>query len=66
MLNYKKKKPVLKYDLNSDELLGEYSSVSVAAFEHKISVCNITNCIRKRQKSAGGFKWKYKTIKREP
>ena len=54
-----KKKPV--YRLNGDDKPElEYPSIWVAAKENNISVSSIVNCLAKRQKTAAGYKWKYK------
>lgn len=37
----------------------EYSSVSEAGLKNKISAVSITNCCKKRQKTAAGFVWKF-------
>lgn len=51
---------VLQYDLN-DIFIKEYESIKMAAFENNIKHSgSITNACKGNQKTAGGFKWKYK------
>lgn len=38
----------------------EYQSIAIASKETGINKCNISACIKGRQKTAGGFIWKYK------
>ena len=42
------------------ELLGVYKSISEASKLLNIKACNIVNNLKCRQKTAGGFIWKYK------
>lgn len=53
-------KAVCKYDLNG-VFICEYISVSEASRKNGVNVSNITMCCRGMRKSAGGFKWKYKS-----
>lgn len=57
----KMRKSVLQLDLNNDSIIKEFDSIRNA----EIAMCgeikgNISNCIRNRQKTAYGFKWKMK------
>lgn len=50
--------------LNIDgEFISEYESINDAAISIKTNLCNIVNCLKGRQKTAGGYKWEYKTKK---
>ena len=51
--------PIIQYDLNMN-LIKEYPSIAIASKETGINKCNISACIKNRQKTAGGFIWKYK------
>lgn len=56
------KKPVIKIDLNGSELC-EFPSVQAAADSLGINASNISDVLSTgKQKTAGGFKWKYKEI----
>ena len=52
------KRAVFKCDISGNILAG-YIDTKTAANETGISAASITNCLRGRQKSAGGFTWKY-------
>lgn len=52
-------KPVLKYDLNNN-FIQEYKSLTEATRETGINSTSIYDCNKGKQKTAGGFKWKYK------
>jgi len=59
--------PILKIDLNTGNILKEYSSIKKAGEEIRPNVSTATGCIREvcvggRQKSAYGFGWKFKEI----
>lgn len=51
--------PVLQYDLDNN-FIKEWPGMKDAGIALKIRPGNISSCIRGRQKSAGGFIWKYK------
>ena len=54
--NEKIKKPILQYDLDGN-FIREWPSATDVGIE----VCgNICNCLKGRQKTAYGYKWKYK------
>jgi len=55
----KERRVVEKFSVDGS-FIKEYLSLSLAAKENNISSVSITNCCRKRQKSAAGFIWKYK------
>lgn len=57
----REKREVLKCSVDGD-ILNEYESVNIAAKENNISACSISNVLRKKQKSAAGYLWKYKDI----
>lgn len=50
--------PVLKVDIETNEILDEYDSIREAGRENYISYESIRCCIRGKQKTAGGYKWK--------
>jgi len=50
---------VLKYNINGD-LLNEYSSINEASFLNKTQQTSISANLRGKNKTAGGFVWKYK------
>jgi hypothetical protein len=51
-------KKVIQYDLN-DNYLRTWESASEIKRQLKISVSSISQCCSKRNKSAGGYKWRY-------
>ena len=51
-------KCVIKLD-NHNKIIEIYSTVKEASEKNNISSSNITNVCKKKQKTAGGFKWKY-------
>ena len=53
--------PVLQYDLQ-DIFIKEWDSQIIACRLLNINAPSITNCLKNRSKTAGGYKWKYKTI----
>jgi hypothetical protein len=55
----KKEQEVLKLSMEG-EVINEYKSLMDAARDANINQGNITNCIKGRCKSVGGFKWKLK------
>lgn len=57
---YKTKcKPIIQLDLNG-KIIKEYNSMKEAAEILNIRAGNISNCCRGKQKTAFGFKWRYK------
>lgn len=53
-------KKVLQLIVSTDEVVDEFSSVSIAAKSVNGSQSNISACINGRKKTAYGFKWKFK------
>jgi len=53
------KKPIIQMDLNGN-IIKEYDSASTASRILNIGRSGIMQCLRKRNKSAYGYKWKYK------
>jgi len=53
-------KPILQYKLNG-EFIKEYPSAKIASKDVNILRTSINNCCYGRSKSAGGFKWVFKT-----
>jgi len=60
MIHFGKKngKTVAKLDIN-ENLLEIYSTIKEASIKNNITSSNISNVCKGRQKTAGGFKWKY-------
>ena len=56
----KHSKPVLQLDLVTEQVIGEFPSISEASRQLKVNLTNISRCCRGKYKSTGGFKWKYK------
>lgn len=56
--NYKTKE-ILQYDLRGN-FINEYTCLPEAELETGVKASGIINNIKQRQKSAGGFTWKYK------
>lgn len=52
-------KPIVKLDIN-DNILELYDTIKEASMKNNIKLSNISNVCKERQKTAGGFKWKYK------
>jgi group I intron endonuclease len=52
------KKPILQYDLNGN-FIAEYESINEAARHLNVRNDGISACLRKKQKSAYNFLWKY-------
>jgi hypothetical protein len=52
------KRKVIQYDLEMNEI-NKFSSIKEAAHSLKISTTNIKSVLYKKQKTAGGFIWKY-------
>lgn len=57
----RRSKPVIQYSL-SGKKLAEFDSLSDASRRLSINPGNIYNVLNGRQKTAGGFKWKFKDI----
>lgn len=55
----KTKKKVIQYDLKGN-LLNEYESLNEAELKTNVKYQHISSCCRGKQKTAGGFKWRYK------
>ena len=52
-------KSILQFSLD-DSLIGTYESIAKASRLTGISIATISGCLKNRQKTAGGYKWKYK------
>lgn len=52
--------PVLQLDINTGRVISEYPSAREAERQLNISQGSISKCCNGKQKTAGGFKWKYK------
>lgn len=57
LISFKKSKPILQYDLQGN-FVREWKSVIYAIKSTKIS--SISNCLKLKIKTAGGYIWKYK------
>lgn len=55
----KTKKKIIQYDLKGNKL-NEYESLNEAELKTNIKYQYISFCCRGKQKTAGGFIWKYK------
>jgi hypothetical protein len=55
--NYNEKK-ILMLTLDG-MIIKTYDNVKIASEENKILRTSITNCLKNRSKTAGGYKWKY-------
>lgn len=53
-------KPVLQLDTNTGQVISEYQSTAEAARQLNIHQGNISNCCIGKQKTAYGYKWRYK------
>ena len=51
---------ICQLDLNGN-LINEFSYASLAAKEFNIDLSSIIKCCKGKQKTAGGYKWKYKS-----
>lgn len=58
-LHEQSKKPIYQLNLD-DEIIKEFNSAVDAADELKINVGGIRHCLKGRNKTAGGYIWKYK------
>jgi hypothetical protein len=63
-LHEQSKKPIHQLNLD-DEIIKEFNSAVDAADELNINVGGIRHCLKGRNKTAGGYKWKYKNIENE-
>lgn len=57
--NVVNKKPILQLDLN-DNIVSEFDSISKASKFLKCEISGIRHCLKGRNKTAYGYKWKYK------
>ncbi len=57
--NVVNKKPILQLDLN-ENIINEFESISEASRILNYGRSGIMQCLRKRNKTAFGYKWKYK------
>lgn len=57
--NVVNKKEIIQLDMN-DNVISEYSSISEASKILNVGRSGIMQCLRKRNKTAFGYKWKYK------
>lgn len=55
----KTSKPIIQYDKDHN-LIREFISLTEASKTLSINIGNISSCLKKRHKSAGGFIWEYK------
>lgn len=53
-------KPVLQIDLKTNQIIAEYPSVAEAGRQLNIDNGSISKCCNGEQKTAGGYKWKFK------
>lgn len=58
-VKYKNGKAIMKCNMNGG-IIEEYINITIAAKENGILITSITNCLKGRSKSAGGFYWKLK------
>lgn len=56
-----KKNPVIQMDINKN-ILNEFSTPSEASEKTGIAFDNITHCLKKRTKTAGGYIFEYKKV----
>jgi hypothetical protein len=63
-LHEQSKKPIYQLNLD-DEIIKEFNSAVDAADGLNINVGGIRHCLKGRNKTAGGYKWKYKNIENE-
>lgn len=52
--------PVIQIDIETNEIIKEWESMKIAADYYNLNSVGISNCCRGKQKTAGGFKWRYK------
>lgn len=55
------RKNVYKFTIDG-KFVEEYPSVNDAGIKNKISAVSITNCCKKRQKTAAGYVWKFEKV----
>lgn len=55
----RKQRTILQCNLENDEVINEYKTMSEASRETGISVAGICFCCNGKYKHAGGYKWKY-------
>ena len=60
--NIKKRKPIVQYDRNM-HIIKEYSGICEAVKETNIDKSSIIKCCKNKQKTSGGYIWKYKVVK---
>lgn len=53
-------RPILKLDVNTEQIVAEYPSTMEAERQLNISNSNISMCCNGKRKTAGGYKWRYK------
>lgn len=58
--NPKLLKPILQIDKNTGEVIKEYPSIKDASKQLGIDQSQISKCAKGKEKSAGGFIWRYK------
>ena len=58
-ISFRNGKSILKIDKNGN-ILDEYKNVTEASKKNNILITSITNCLKGRSKTAGGFSWIYK------
>lgn len=58
-ISFKNGKAIFKIDKNGN-ILDEYNNITEASKENNILITSITNCLKGRSKTAGGFGWIYK------
>jgi hypothetical protein len=51
--------PVLQFD-SKGNFIKEYPSLKIASIEAHVALGQIILCLKNRQKTAGGYQWKYK------
>jgi hypothetical protein len=57
--NVVNKKPILQLDLN-ENIIREFNSIMEASKKLNYGRSGIMQCLRKRNKTAFGYKWEYK------
>ena len=60
--NVKISKPILQYSKDGETFIKEYTTQQEAANETNVKSQNISECCYNRQKTAGGFVWKFKEL----
>ena len=51
--------PALQFTI-SDEFVKEWDYITKASKELGINISSLSECLKGKQKTAGGYKWKYK------